>query len=278
LAFFPDASRKYSVLPAVVLTKASTPILSEPSAIEVWVGVTPAGNGGAVAAVVAGAVPNARSDAAVDAVAFGAFFNQGQICMSTERVIVQEAVADAFLGKLVAKARTLRAGDPTDPGSVLGAMVSEQAVRSIAALVDDARAQGARLPLGLHSDGAILQPVIVDGILPGMKLYREESFGPVVTVARARDDDAAIAMANDSDYGLAAAVFSRDVSRALNVAQRIESGICHINGPTVHDEAQMPFGGVKSSGYGRFGSKASVAEFTELRWITVQNAPRHYPI
>ncbi len=221
---------------------------------------------------------DADLDAAVDAVAFGAFFNQGQICMSTERVIVQEAVADAFLGKLVAKARTLRAGDPTDPGSVLGAMVSEQAVRSIAALVDDARAQGARLPLGLHSDGAILQPVIVDGILPGMKLYREESFGPVVTVARARDDDAAIAMANDSDYGLAAAVFSRDVSRALNVAQRIESGICHINGPTVHDEAQMPFGGVKSSGYGRFGSKASVAEFTELRWITVQNAPRHYPI
>jgi len=221
---------------------------------------------------------DADLDAAVEAVAFGAFFNQGQICMSTERVIVHDAVADAFIGKLVAKARTLRAGDPTDAGSVLGAMVSEQAVRSVAALVDDARALGARLPLGFHSDGAILQPVIVDGIAPGMKLYREESFGPVVTVARVKDDEAAIAMANDSDYGLSAAVFSRDVSRALNVAQRIESGICHINGPTVHDEAQMPFGGVKSSGYGRFGSKASVAEFTELRWITVQNAPRHYPI
>ncbi|GAB7548707.1 aldehyde dehydrogenase [Cupriavidus sp. CuC1] len=221
---------------------------------------------------------DADLDAAVEAVAFGAFFNQGQICMSTERAIVHEAIADDFVEKLVAKARTLRAGDPTDAGSVLGAMVSEQAVRKIAALVEDARTQGASLPLGLHSDGAILQPVIVDGITPGMKLYREESFGPVVTVARVKDDDEAVAMANDSEYGLSAAVFSRDISRALLVAQRIESGICHINGPTVHDEAQMPFGGVKGSGYGRFGSKASVAEFTDLRWITVQNAPRHYPI
>ncbi|MFS8979067.1 aldehyde dehydrogenase [Cupriavidus necator] len=221
---------------------------------------------------------DADLDAAVEAVAFGAFFNQGQICMSTERAIVREEVAEAFVAKLVAKARTLRAGDPTDPGSVLGAMVSEQAVQKIAALVDDARSHGASLPLGFHSDGAILQPVIVDGIAPGMKLYREESFGPVVTIARVKDDDEAIAMANDSEYGLSAAVFSRDVSRALQLAQRIESGICHINGPTVHDEAQMPFGGVKGSGYGRFGSKASIAEFTELRWITVQNAPRHYPI
>ncbi|WP_019448853.1 aldehyde dehydrogenase [Cupriavidus sp. BIS7] len=221
---------------------------------------------------------DADLDAAVDAVAFGAFFNQGQICMSTERAIVLESVADAFVAKLVAKARTLRAGDPTDPGSVLGAMVSVDAVKRIAALVEDARGQGAALPVGFHADGAILQPVIVDGIRPGMRLYAEESFGPVVTIARVRNDDEAVAMANDSEYGLSSAVFSRDVSRALRIAQRIESGICHINGPTVHDEAQMPFGGVKSSGYGRFGSKASVAEFTELRWITVQNAPRHYPI
>jgi len=221
---------------------------------------------------------DADLDAAVDAVAFGAFFNQGQICMSTERAIVLESVADAFVAKLVAKARTLRAGDPTDPGSVLGAMVSADAVKRIAGLVEDARGQGAALPVGFHADGAILQPVIVDGIRPGMRLYAEESFGPVVTIARVRNDDEAVAMANDSEYGLSSAVFSRDVSRALRIAQRIESGICHINGPTVHDEAQMPFGGVKSSGYGRFGSKASVAEFTELRWITMQNAPRHYPI
>ncbi|AMR82449.1 aldehyde dehydrogenase [Cupriavidus nantongensis] len=221
---------------------------------------------------------DADLDAAVDAVAFGAFFNQGQICMSTERVIADRRIADRFVEKLSAKAKTLRAGDPTDPSSVLGALIGKDAAQRIAALVEDARAQGARLPVGLHADGAILQPVIVDGIAPGMKLYREESFGPVVTVARVDGDDEAVRMANDSEYGLSASVFSRDVSRALSVAQRIESGICHINGPTVHDEAQMPFGGVKASGYGRFGGQAAVAEFTELRWITIQNTPRHYPV
>ncbi len=221
---------------------------------------------------------DADLDAAVDAVAFGAFFNQGQICMSTERVIADRRIADRFVEKLSAKAKTLRAGDPTDPSSVLGALISKDAAQRIGALVEDARAQGASLPVGWHADGAILQPVIVDGIAPGMRLYREESFGPVVTVARVDGDDEAVRMANDSEYGLSASVFSRDVSRALSVAQRIESGICHINGPTVHDEAQMPFGGVKASGYGRFDGQAAVAEFTELRWITIQNTPRHYPV
>jgi acyl-CoA reductase-like NAD-dependent aldehyde dehydrogenase len=221
---------------------------------------------------------DADLDAVVDAVAFGAFFNQGQICMSTERVIADRKIADALVDKLAAKARTLRAGDPTDPTSVLGAMVSIDAAKRVQALVEDARAHGAALPAGLHVDGAIVQPAIVDGVTPAMRLYREESFGPVVTVACVDGDEDAIRLANDSEYGLSASVFSRDVSRAMQVAQRIESGICHINGPTVHDEAQMPFGGVKSSGYGRFGGKASIAEFTELRWVTLQNTPRHYPI
>ncbi|ATG22308.1 salicylaldehyde dehydrogenase [Ralstonia pickettii] len=221
---------------------------------------------------------DADLDAAVEAIAFGAFFNQGQICMSTERVIVDRKIADALVDKLAAKALTLRAGDPTDATAQLGAMVSVDAARRVQALVEDARAHGAALPVGLHMDGAIVQPAIVDGVTPAMRLYNEESFGPVVTVARVDGDEEAIRLANDSEYGLSAAVFSRDVSRAMRVAQRIESGICHINGPTVHDEAQMPFGGMKSSGYGRFGGKASIAEFTELRWITLQNTPRHYPI
>src|SRR5690606_27083832 len=108
-------------------------------------------------------------------------------------------------------------------------------------------------------------------------LYSEESFGNLVSVIRVDGEDQAVEVANDTEYGLSAAVFSRDVSRAWRVASRIQSGICHINGPTVHDEAQMPFGGVKDSGYGRFGGKAGIAEFTELRWITIQNEPRHYP-
>jgi benzaldehyde dehydrogenase (NAD) len=118
---------------------------------------------------------------------------------------------------------------------------------------------------------------VLDHVTPAMRIYSEESFGPVVCIVRARDDEDAVRLANDSEYGLSASVFSRDVSRALAVAQRIESGICHINGPTVHDEAQAPFGGSKSSGYGRFGGKAAVAEFTELRWITIEPAGQHYP-
>jgi acyl-CoA reductase-like NAD-dependent aldehyde dehydrogenase len=119
---------------------------------------------------------------------------------------------------------------------------------------------------------------VIDRVTDSMKLYREESFGPVVALIRARDEEDAVRLANDSEYGLAASVFTRDVARGLAVARRIKSGICHVNGPTVHDEAQMPFGGVGASGYGRFGGKAGIAEFTDLRWITVETQPGHYPI
>ena len=111
-----------------------------------------------------------------------------------------------------------------------------------------------------------------------IRLYSEESFGPVVAILRAKDEEDAVSLANDSEYGLSAAVFSRDAARALSVARRIRSGICHINGPTVHDEAQMPFGGTKASGYGRFGGKAGIAEFTELRWITIETEPGRFPL
>jgi acyl-CoA reductase-like NAD-dependent aldehyde dehydrogenase len=111
-----------------------------------------------------------------------------------------------------------------------------------------------------------------------MRLYREESFGPVVAVIRVKDEAAAIAAANDSEYGLSSAIFSRNIPRALALARNINSGICHINGPTVHDEPQMPFGGVKASGYGRFGGQAGIAEFTDLRWITIETQPGHFPM
>ena len=111
-----------------------------------------------------------------------------------------------------------------------------------------------------------------------MRIYGEESFGPVVSVVAVDDAEEAIRVANDTDYGLAAAVFSRDVPRALSVARRIRSGICHVNSATVQDEAGMPFGGVGDSGYGRFGARAALDEFTELRWVSVQEGSRHYPI
>jgi acyl-CoA reductase-like NAD-dependent aldehyde dehydrogenase len=207
---------------------------------------------------------DADLDEAVKAAAFGAFMNAGQICMSTERIIVVDAVADEFARRFAAKA-----------GAMPAAAVGEQADEAVAAkareLIDDALAKGAKAI-------ASAPATVLDGVTPAMRLYRDESFGPVVGIIRVADEEEAIRVANDSDYGLSAAVFTRDAARGLRVARRIRSGICHVNGPTVHDEPQMPFGGVGASGYGRFGGKAGIDAFTELRWITIAGEPGHYPI
>ncbi|WP_404293763.1 aldehyde dehydrogenase [Microvirga sp. RSM25] len=221
---------------------------------------------------------DADLDAAVAASAFGAFMNQGQICMSTERIVVDNAVADDFVAKLAAKAESLQAGNPRHGNFALGSLVGVEAAERIGGLVTDAISKGARLLAGGRVDGTVMSATVLDHVTPAMRLYGEESFGPVVCVIRATGVEEAVRIANDTEYGLSAAVFGRDITRALEVAHRIDSGICHINGATVHDEAQMPFGGVKASGYGRFGGKAGIAEFTELRWITIETGPQHFPI
>lgn len=221
---------------------------------------------------------DADLDEAVKAAAFGAFMNQGQICMSTERIIVVEAVADAFVEKFAAKAASLAVGDPREGKTPLGAVVDLKTVTHVQGLVADAVSAGAVQVAGGEAKGVLMPATVVDKVTPDMRLFREESFGPVVGVIRARDEEHAIALANDTEYGLSASVFTRDIARGLKVARRIQSGICHVNGPTVHDEAQMPFGGVKASGYGRFGGKAGIDAFTELRWITVETQAGHFPI
>jgi vanillin dehydrogenase len=221
---------------------------------------------------------DADLDEAVRAAAFGAFMNQGQICMSTERIVVDESVAPAFVDRLARKAATLLAGNPLDSEMPLGTIIGYEAVGRIDALVKDAVSKGARLLTGGRANGTLMDATVLDHVTPAMRIYSEESFGPVVAVISVRGVDEAVRVANDTEYGLSSAVFGRDVKRAMDVALRIESGICHVNGPTVHDEAQMPFGGVKASGYGRFGGKAAIQEFTELRWITVSSLPGQYPI
>jgi acyl-CoA reductase-like NAD-dependent aldehyde dehydrogenase len=221
---------------------------------------------------------DADLDEAVKAAAFGAFMNSGQICMSTERIIVVEAVADAFVAKFREKVGAMPAGDPREGKTPLGAVIDRKTVDHVKALIADATAKGAEQVNGGEADGVLMPAHVVDKVTPAMKLFRDESFGPVVAITRARDEAEAIALANDTDYGLSASVFTRDAGRGLRVARQIKSGICHVNGPTVHDEAQMPFGGVKASGYGRFGGRAGIDAFTELRWITLDTEPGHYPI
>lgn len=220
---------------------------------------------------------DADIEAAVNGAAFGAFANSGQICMSTERIIVDNKIADEFVQKLAAKAKALPLGDPRKGPVVLGSVVDMNTVHRCNALIDDALAKGATLLCGGKADSTLMPATLLDRVTPSMKIYSEESFGPVKGIVRVDGVEAAVAIANDNEYGLSAAVFGRDIARAMNVARRIESGICHVNAPTVHDEAQMPFGGVKGSGFGRFGGKAAINEFTELRWLTVQTEPRHYP-
>jgi acyl-CoA reductase-like NAD-dependent aldehyde dehydrogenase len=223
-------------------------------------------------------LPGADLDAAVEAAAFGAFFHQGQICMSTDRLIVHDGIVDAFVDHLRARAEHMAVGEQQKPGSTIGPMINEEAASRVKALIDDAVMKGAKLVAGGRQKGAYLDATILDGIGPNMRIYYEETFGPVASIIRYADIDEAVSIANDTEYGLAAAVFGRDLGVALDVARRLETGICHINGATIHDEPNMPFGGMKSSGYGRFGGKAAIEEFTEVRWITIQGGRQDYPI
>jgi acyl-CoA reductase-like NAD-dependent aldehyde dehydrogenase len=221
---------------------------------------------------------DADLERAAAAASFGAFFHQGQICMSTERIVVDRSVADRFAQLLATRASALTVGDPRDPDTQIGPLINEAALERVSAMVDDARERGAEILAGGEAAGPCYPPTVLLGVNTEMRAYGEESFGPLASIVVVDGVEQAIEVANDTDYGLAAAVFSANVPAALEIAQRIQSGICHINDATVHDEPQMPFGGVKDSGWGRFGGHAALEEFTELRWITIQETERHYPI
>jgi benzaldehyde dehydrogenase (NAD) len=221
---------------------------------------------------------DADLDEAVAAAKFGAFMHQGQICMSTERIVAERPVEGPLAEKLAERAGALKIGDPREPDTEIGPLINGAALERVSGLVQDAVDRGAEVLVGGEADGPCYRPTVLKGVTPEMRIYHEESFGPVVGVIGVDGPDEAVRVANDTDYGLAASVFGSDVPTALDLARRIESGICHVNGATVHDEAQMPFGGVKASGWGRFGGNAAIQEFTELRWITVQEGSRHYPL
>ena len=222
---------------------------------------------------------DADIDEAVKAAVFGAFLYQGQICMSTERVVVDKKIADEFVRKFAARAKELVSGDPgAGAGNcIVGPMVSPSSGQGLNALIDDAVAKGAKVVAGGKANGAVMPATILDNVTPAMQIFDDEAFGPITTVVRAADYEDCVRLANETAYGLSAGVFGRDTQRALRAAMRIDCGSVHVNGATVQNEAQAPYGGMKNSGYGRFDGRAVIDEFTELKWITIEPLSQQYP-
>jgi acyl-CoA reductase-like NAD-dependent aldehyde dehydrogenase len=220
---------------------------------------------------------DADVDYAVDASAFGAFLHQGQICMSARRIIVQRGIADEFVEKLARKTATLKLGDPKEHDTIIGPLINEQAVASVKARVDEAVAGGAKVLAGGEAVGPCYQATLLADVPADSEFAREETFGPVAAIEVVETAEDAVERANATGYGLAAGIITTDNDKGFALARAIESGIVHVNDQPVHDEPQMPFGGVKDSGWGRFGGRAALEEFTELRWVTVQSGTRPFP-
>jgi acyl-CoA reductase-like NAD-dependent aldehyde dehydrogenase len=220
---------------------------------------------------------DADVDYAVDTACFGVFIHQGQICMAGSRIIVEAPIYETFLQRFAAKAKTLPVGDPRDPHTVIGPLIRSSQCLMIDRKIKEAVAAGARVLSGGTYEGNFYQPTVVADVTPNMAAFRDELFGPVAAVSRADNADHALALANNSSYGLSAAVLTNDLQLAMRFALELESGMVHLNGPTVHDEPTVPFGGVKDSGSGREGGRWSVEEMTEVKWVTIQMGRRHYP-
>ena len=214
---------------------------------------------------------------AVNASAFGSFMHQGQICMSTRRIIVERSIADEFSQRLAEKTAGLKTGDPKEPDTVIGPLINAQALKSVRSRVEDAVAKGAKVLAGGEAVGPAFQATLLADVPEDSEFAREETFGPVVAIEVVDSADEAVRRANATSYGLSAGIITTDPDRGFALARELESGIVHVNDQTIADEPQMPFGGVKGSGYGRFGGQAVIDEFTELRWITVQSGSHPYP-
>lgn len=220
---------------------------------------------------------DADIERAVSAARFGAFFHQGQICMSSEKILVHRKLQDEFLDRFITATRELKVGDPTNMDNQIGPMINEKQASMVDARLAQARKDGVEFHEGGTRDGLFYQPTVITGATPQMEIFHEEVFGPVANIMFYDDEEEAIALANNCKYGLSAAVITRDEQRGLAVARRIESGMAHVNDTTIYDEPTVPFGGVKSSGMGRHGGRWSVETFTETRWLTVERGGRQTP-
>jgi acyl-CoA reductase-like NAD-dependent aldehyde dehydrogenase len=214
---------------------------------------------------------------AVNASAFGAYLHQGQICMSTRRIYVERAIAGDFIARLAEKTKGLKVGDPKEHDTVIGPLINEQALALVKGRVEQAVAQGATVLAGGEAVGPCFQATLLTDVPEDSEFAKHETFGPVAAVEIVDSADEAVEKANRTSYGLSAGIITSDRDRGFSLAQRIDSGIVHVNDQTVADEPQMPFGGVKDSGFGRFGGQAVVDEFTELRWTTIRSDSHPFP-
>ena len=221
---------------------------------------------------------DADMDRATGAANFGSFMHQGQICMSVEKILVQESIMQEFLERFKDRASRLKVGDPTkELDHIIGPLINDRQVIKVKSQIDDAVAKGGKIVLGGKVDGRYVEPTIITDVTSDMTLYQDETFGPVVSVIPFSTDEEAIAIANDTEYGLSSGVITKDEYRGLEIAQKLETGMCHINCSSVNDEPHAPFGGSKSSGVGRHGGRWATDTFTETRWITLERGGRDFP-
>lgn len=220
---------------------------------------------------------DADMDRATSAASFGSFMHQGQICMSVEKVLVQESIYPDFLRQFVARASKLKTGDTKDKTNVIGPLINERQVARVKHQIEDALAKGAKAVLGGRVWDRYVEPTILTNVTPEMAVWRDETFGPVAVVVPFKTDAEAIALNNDTEYGLSAGIITRNEERALRMARQLETGMCHVNCSSINDEPHVPFGGSKASGLGRHGGKWSLETFTETRWITLDRGHRPYP-
>ena len=220
---------------------------------------------------------DADIDLAVQAALFGKFLHQGQICMAVNRILVDESVHDAFVERFVRGAKALRVGDRDDPKTVIGPLINRAQLEAVQEKVERSIARGARVLLRGETKGLVMPPVVLGDVENAMPCACEELFGPVAPILRVSGEDEAVRVANDTEYGLSSAVFTRDVERGVRISQRIDAGMTHVNDAPVNDEPNTAFGGEKASGLGRFGGTWAIGEFTTDHWISVQHEPRPYP-
>ncbi|PPU38715.1 benzaldehyde dehydrogenase [Xanthomonas arboricola] len=222
---------------------------------------------------------DADLDLAIANTTWGVYLHQGQICMSSGRVLVQRGIYDAFLARLVAKAKSMVVGDPATAQVHLGPLINAAQRDHVARAVADARAAGATVEAGGDYEGLFFKPTVLSGVDRGNPAFNEEIFGPVAVVVPFDTDEDAIALANDTEYGLSMAVLSSDVGRALKLGEQLRTGLLHINDQTVNDEVINPFGGVGASGNGTsIGGPANWEEFTQWQWLTVKGQAPAYPL